>query len=244
MRILLALSLLTLLARCSERQSETSLHRETDTTAARLRYAEGFKVSHRGNIKLVEVGTPYPGAQAGFKYLLIPHGQPVPENTDGAQIIFIPVQSIVCTSTSHIPSLDYLEVSNKLTGFPSTDYISSEKVRARIDSGFVQDLGVDKSMNLERLAMLKPDVVMGYSMTSEYGQFKKMEELGVPVVINAEYLEKHPLGRAEWIKFMALFFDKDQEADSIFNMIEKNYLETKRSAETAQKKPTILSGIV
>ena len=68
-------------------------------------------------------------------------------------------------------------------------------------------------------------MVMGYTMNSDYGQFKKIEELHVPVVINAEYLEKHPLGRAEWIKFMALFFNKEKKADSVFVVIEKEYLE-------------------
>jgi iron complex transport system substrate-binding protein len=193
---------------------------------------------------VVEVITPFPGARTGFKYLLVPRGQSIPENTEGAQIISIPLRSIVCTSTSHIPLLEYLGESDKLTGFPSTDYISSTQVRARIDAGFVQDLGVDKSMNLERLAMLKPDIVMGYTMTSDYGQFKKMEELGIPVVINAEYLEGHPLGRAEWIKFMALFFGKEHEADSIFEVIERNYLETRQLADSSKNKPTVLSGIV
>jgi len=71
-----------------------------------------------------------------------------------------------------------------------------------------------------------------------------MEALGVPVVINAEYLEKHPLGRAEWIKFIALFFNKEHAADSIFNSIEQLYLQTKASADTVVNKPSVLSGIV
>ena len=87
-------------------------------------------------------------------------------------------------------------------------------------------------------------MVMGYTMSSDYGQFKKIEDLHVPVVLNAEYLEKHPLGRAEWIKFMALFFNKEKEADSVFVVIEKEYLKTKALADQAQTKPTVLSGIV
>jgi iron complex transport system substrate-binding protein len=150
----------------------------------------------------------------------------------------------VCTSTTHIPLLDYLDETDKLVGFPTTDYISSEKARKYVDAGKVQELGVDKGLNLERLAMLKPGMVMGYTMSSDYGQFKKVEELNVPVVINAEYLEKHPLGRAEWIKFLALFFNKEKMADSVFNVVERNYLETKNLALTASKLPTVLSGIV
>jgi iron complex transport system substrate-binding protein len=97
---------------------------------------------------------------------------------------------------------------------------------------------------MERLATLKPDFVMAYSLTGELGQFKKMEELGIPVIMNAEYLEKHPLGRAEWIKFMALFFNKEEMADSIFQQIELAYTSTQRIVENVPDKPTVMSGIV
>ena len=85
---------------------------------------------------------------------------------------------------------------------------------------------------------------MGYAMSSDLGQLKKIKELGMPVVLNAEYLEKHPLGRAEWIKFMALFFNKEKEADSAFQFIEKEYLTTQALAGKNSSRPTVLSGIV
>src|SRR5690606_35198649 len=124
------------------------------------------------------------------------------------------------------------------------NYISSTKTRAYIDAGKVKDVGIDKGMNLELLLALKPELLMGYTMSADYGQFKKIEDLGIPVVINAEYLEKHPLGRSEWIKFMALFFNKEQQADSIFNVIEQNYLTTKLKAQTSTHKPTVLCVIM
>ncbi len=175
---------------------------------------------------------------------LCQRGETIPQHNADVRVISIPLSSIVCTSTTHIPLLDYLDETEKLVGFPTTDYISSERARKLVDAGKVQDLGVDKGLNLERIAMLSPDMVMGYTMNSDYGQFKKVEELNVPVVINAEYLEKHPLGRAEWIKFMALFFNKEKEADSVFRVIEKHYLETKALADHAKLKPAVLSGIV
>lgn len=201
-------------------------------------------MSQLGNSKLVEVTYPYQGATSGYKYLLVPRGETVPEHGSDTRVIFIPLRSIVCTSTTHIPLLDYLDETDKLVGFPTTDYISSEKMRKRIDEGKIQELGIDKGLNLERLASLKPDVVMGYTLSSDYGQLKKVEDLGIPVIVNAEYLEKHPLGRAEWIKFMAMFFNKEKMADSLFVEIEKNYLETQAYADTTKRKPTVLSGIV
>jgi iron complex transport system substrate-binding protein len=92
--------------------------------------------------------------------------------------------------------------------------------------------------------VLKPGMLMGYTQSSDYGQFKKMEDLGVPVVINAEYLEKHPLGRAEWIKFMALFFNQEKRADSIFQVIEKSYVDAKAVVDTVRTRPTVVCGIV
>ena len=117
-------------------------------------------------------------------------------------------------------------------------------MRERIDRGKVTDLGIDKGLNIEKLAVLKPGAVMGYTMSGDYGQFRKIEALGIPVVINGEYLEQHPLGRAEWIKFMALFFNREREADSVFNVIEKNYEEAKAVVSNVNEHPTVLSGIV
>lgn len=219
----------------------TSVPTESSTT---IKYATGFKVRYEGNIKYVDVPAPYQGASTGFTYMLVPVGEPVPSHEPDVHVITTPIQSIVCTSTSHIPLLDYLNETDKLIGFPSLDYVSSSLMRKRIDAGAVTELGIDKGLNLERLVAIKPGMVMGYTMSSDYGQFKKIEELGIPVVINAEYLEKHPLGRSEWIKFVALFFNKEKEADSVFQMIEKNYLDAKQLASKSTNRPTIMSGIV
>ena len=209
-----------------------------------LKYATGFKATYLENAKLVEVLYPFQGATNGYKYLLVQRGKPVPAHDKNTRIITIPLRNIVCTSTTHIPFLDYLEETHRLIGFPTLDYISSSKMRARIDSGNVQELGIDKGMNLEMLAMLKTEAVMAYTMTGDYGQFKKIEELGSPVVINSEYLEHHPLGRAEWIKFVSLFFNKEKTADSIFNAIEKNYLTVRSDVAKISTRPSVLTGIM
>jgi iron complex transport system substrate-binding protein len=240
---IIVLSLLIFFGCNRQKTSEITLP-SNDSVAVKLKYADGFKVSHLGNDLVVEVTYPFQGATSGYRYLLVPKGEEIPAHDASIRVIRTPVEKIVCASTTHIPLLDYLGESDRLVGFPSLDYISSPKMRRRIEAGSVKELGIDKGINLEVLATLKPDVVMGYTMSGDYGQFKKMEELGIPVVINAEYLEKHPLGRAEWIKFMALFFGKEKQADSVFNAIERSYYETKKIVDTVNNKPTVLSGIV
>jgi iron complex transport system substrate-binding protein len=217
-------------------------HKKNEATP--LKYAQGFSIKDSLDCKWVTVGYPYQGATSGYEYLLVKKGKEIPDHNKDVQVITVPIESIICTSTTHIPLLDYLNETDKLAGFPTTDYISSEKMRKRIDEGKVKELGIDKGMNVEEILLLKPSIVMGYTMSSDLGQLKKIKESGIPVVINAEYLEKHPLGRAEWIKFMALFFNKERQADSVFQSIAKEYLAAQSLAKSASIKPTVMSGVV
>jgi iron complex transport system substrate-binding protein len=242
MRLFSLLIIVLFIASCGNQKNQNNTF-VVDSTYTK--YAKGFRIAHKGNITQVEVLKAYQGSEEVLTYWLIDAAAEIPEHESHIKIIRTPIKSIVCTSTTHIPLLDYLNESEALIGFPTTDYISSEKMRRRIDNGFVTDLGVDKGLNIERLAALTPDLVMAYTMTSDYGQFKSIEDLGTPVVMNAEYLEEHPLGRAEWIKYMALFFNKQKMADSVFAAIEENYLQTKAKADQLTGvKPTVLSGIV
>lgn len=236
------LLLLLILGSCKEKRLNHVSAGVSDTL--QLKYARGFRVTGIDGDTLVEVVHPYQGATTSQKYLLVHRGNPVPDHDPSTQVIFTPVHRIVCTSTTHVPMLDYLHETGKLVGFPTTDYISSPLMRARIDSGHVVDLGVDKGMDLERLKLLKPDLVMGYSMNANNGQFTKIRDMGIPVVVNAEYLESHPLGRAEWIRFMALFFERSGLADSIFNAIASQYEMLATAADTISNRPIVMSGIV
>jgi iron complex transport system substrate-binding protein len=239
-RLFTFLILTLCLCSCQRRQPES----DSVGTPIALQYANGFSIKKFKSGTLVEVLAPYQGATSGLKYFLLEKGEDAPKGMEDVPIIQIPIENIICTSTTHIPMLDYIGETNKLIGFPTLDYICSEKMRKRIDNGLVKELGVDKGMNLELIASLHASLVMGYTMTGDFGQFKKIEELGTPVVMNAEYLEKHPLGRAEWIKFVALFFKKEVLADSVFQVIEKEYLQTQALALQASTSPTIMSGIV
>lgn len=240
LRLIAILSIILL--GCHEKRSETAVSEPPRTQ--KLHYADGFSISYVRDIKIVEVREPFPGAKQSHRYVLVPRNKEVPAEYATATIIRTPVNSIVCTSTTHIPLLDYLNVSQTLKGFPTLDFISSPKTRKLIDAGQIEDIGIDNSLNIEKLARLHPDMLMGYTMTGNFGQFKKIQELNIPVVLNAEYLEKHPLGRAEWIKFVAAFFDREEAADSVFNAIEQAYLETSQLTKDLSTKPTVLSGIM
>ena len=180
---------------------------------------------------------------SGEYFYLIPRAEDMPEDIPANKIIRTPVKRIICTSTSHIPLIDYLDAETALVGFPTPDYISSMDVRERIDAGLVTDIGIDQSVNIELIVTLEPDVVMGYSLGSG-SNLEKISTLGIPVLLNNEFLEQHPLGRAEWIKVAGWLFQKEKEADSIFNQIKEKYLRLQSEVLEIRERPRVFSGVM
>jgi iron complex transport system substrate-binding protein len=72
---------------------------------------------------------------------------------------------------------------------------------------------------------------------------EKIKSFGIPVVYIAEFMEDHPLGRAEWIKFFGAFFQKENIADSLFQAIETKYDSIKALSNTLQKHPLVFLNI-
>ena len=214
-----------------------------DRLQSQIRYATNFTVQQDGNHVLLSVVEPYKGAQELARYRLVAKDDSLKGSYEEV-VIRVPVESIVCTSTTHIAPLDMLGVSDKLVGFPSTRYISSETVRRQVEAGTTKELGKDSNLNIEMVLELAPEMLMSYTMNGDQSHLAPLQRAGVPIIMNAEYLEESPLGRAEWIKFIAHFFDKVDEADSIFKQIEYNYNAIKEKAGALEDQPSVLSGVV
>lgn len=203
-----------------------------------IKYAKGFDIEYFNNIKKLIIKHPYPKANEQLSYTFSK------TNDSTKSHIQTPLKRIVVTSTTHIPMLELLNEETSLVGFQNTKYVSSEKTRKLIDNGTVQELGKETAMNTELLFELQPDLVLGFAMTKTNKTYNQIEENGIPVVINGDWLEETPLGRAEWIKVFGLLFDKEKEADSIFKSIEANYLAAKKLVSATKNSPSILSGAI
>lgn len=208
-------------------------------------YAEGFSVEKNDTFDILHIKNPWPKSEKSYKYALISKENASKitlnkEDFDG--ILTTPIQKIVVTSTTHIPALELLGVEQTLIGFPGTDYISSEKTRKRIDNGNIRELGKNEGINTEVLLELRPDVVVAFGVDGTNKSMEIIEKAGIPVIYNGDWVEKSPLAKAEWIKFFGALYDKDTEAETIFNHIKTDYLEAKKIASKATSKPTVLCG--
>ncbi len=205
-------------------------------------YAEGFSVEIFEDYKIITLKNPWPGSEKTFRYLLTKDKSKIANKDDYDAVVQIPVKRIVVTSTTHIPSLEMLDAAKALVGFPNLNYISSETTRALIADGNIKELGKNEDLNTEILVELAPEVVVGFAMDNNNSAFSAIQKAGIPVLYNSDWTEVSPLGKAEWIKFFGLLFDKQDEADALFKQIETNYLEAKEIAQDAKNTPTVISG--
>ncbi len=227
---------------CKNNESPNKEAFKTEIYKEPIKYAKGFTINYYKTHKEITVTSPWPNSKKTFKYLLIYEGQAVPKHNAQDIIIKLPINKIVVMSTTNIPALEYLKIDDKLMGFPNTRLISSEKTRIRVDNGEIKDLNNALEMNMELLLDLKPELVIGFAVNGNNKKLDQIKKFGIPLVLDGAWTENEPLGRAEWIKFIAAFFNKNEEANKIFNTIESNYLETKNIVAHITKKPTVFSG--
>ncbi|WP_233589478.1 ABC transporter substrate-binding protein, partial [Flavobacterium bomense] len=138
--------------------------------------------------------------------------------------------------------MELLGVENTLVGFPNTNYISSVKTRKLIDAGKVREVGVNENLNTEVLIDMKPDVIVSFGLNNSNPTLDNLQKSGLKVMLNGDWTEQSPLGKAEWIKFFGALYGLDSKADAIFEKIEKEYKTTLELAKKATTKPTVLSG--
>ncbi|AUC83627.1 ABC transporter substrate-binding protein [Lacinutrix sp. Bg11-31] len=248
--LLLLFSLLFLLNCKNEKHNLTPddynlKHNIEEGNETKNNYAEGFKIINYNGFDVLEINNPWPEAEKNYRYALISKESAAKTtfNKDGYDgIITTPIEKIVVTSTTHIPALELLGVEETLIGFPGTNYISSKKTRARIDNGDIRELGKNEGINTEVLLNLNPHLVVAFGVDGKSKSLETIKNANIPVIYNGDWVEKSALAKAEWIKFFGVLYNKQKEADSIFNSIEKDYLEAKKIAAKVTKQPTILSG--
>lgn len=205
-------------------------------------YSEGFSVEYHNTYKYVRVLKPYPNAQRGFEYVLVQRGAPIPDGYENAIVVSVPVRSFVSLSSSYLGGLEMLGVLDTLTGVDTGKNVYNPEVRERIKEYEVLEFTNGYQPNIELLLEIEPDCIMAPALGNEMDVHPKLLEVNLPIVINGEWNEMHPLGRAEWLKFLALFFNKEKEADQLFTTIEQQYWAIRNAARASDEYPTVFSG--
>ena len=203
-------------------------------------YAEGFVINYFDDYKEILVKAPWAENQMLERYYLVMDEKTtVPKDS---RKIVVPLKSLGVASCTSFEFLYMLNEAQSITGICSPELIYNADITNRYKKGGLANLGDAFNLNFEQLLLLRPEAVMvsGFNQMNE--QDNRIIQAGIPIIYNNEWTEQSLLGRAEWIKFIAAFYDKEHEADSIFSIIESNYNTIKEMAQQVENKPTILSG--
>ena len=227
---------------CTNQTKTSNTESEKSNHKFEIEYAKGIEIENYKNYYILKIKEAWPDADQSFTYLLQKRGKPVKPNLKYDAKVEIPLKNIIVTSTTHIPSLESLGVLDKLIGFPNTNYISSPQARQRIEKGQIKEIGQNQSLNTEILIALQPEAVVSFAVKGQNKSLESVKKAGFPVLYNADWVEQHPLGKAEWIKFFGLLFDKVEKSQKIFNTIKTEYENAKELAFQTDIQPTVISG--
>ena len=223
--ILIYILLLSILTFSCRQRNEFAKGAYEDSGDSVVVSAKGFSIARNGDYSVVTINNPWQGAEGiSFKHFLVKRGSPLPQGTDSGQVIFVPLKSIICMSTTHIGMISALGKQNSIIGLSGTDLVYSTEVAERVSKGLVREVGFETSINQELIIKLSPDLVMMYGIGNESaGHVNKIRELGIQIMFNGDYLETDPLGKAEWIKLFGALFCLEDIADSLFRRESDEY---------------------
>lgn len=211
-----------------------------------LQFAVGWEVEYHNNYKIVRVTTPWRDATESFTYVLVQCGTPAPDTAadealKAAQVIEVPINSLISMSTTDLPGIVAIGEVEKLIGLDSFLWTNTPEIRARIDEGKLIEVGSGAQVNVEAVLNAAPSLVMTNGFGNpDFDAHPKLIEAGIKVAVNGDYMETTPLGRAEWLKFTAVFFNREAEAGAYFSKVAEEYQRLASLTERVSTRPTVL----
>ena len=191
------------------------------------KYATGFQIDDTLGIKRVRVFAPW--------------------NADSVMATYMvsePLQRIGASSATHIGMLAELRLMDRLVG------MCNPEVSYHVLPDSCKHLGDAMQPDCERIIANGVQAMLYSTYAPSDQSAQRMESVGIPVLYNNEWREATPLARAEWIRFVAVFFDRLDLADSIFHAVDSAYCALRNNkfarlsrSEEITNQPSVVSGL-
>lgn len=178
-----------------------------------LTYAEQFSVDYyKDGYALITI------AEEG-QFLVVPEGKEVPKDLDPKiAVIQKPVENIYLVATSAmnlfcaLDALDHISLSGT-----DADGWHIEEAKKALENGSISFAGKYSAPDYELILDKKCSLAVESTMIYHTPEVKeKLEQFGIPVLVEHSSYESHPLGRTEWLKLYAVLLDKEKEAEQLF----------------------------
>lgn len=178
-----------------------------------------------------------------LEYLLVQCGTPVPQHNADTVVITVPISRIVTGNPAMLGAADELGIVDRIAGMTQPDSATVPSVVERVAKGQIITAGGWTHGNIEPILALEPDVYLTfYSSYPQYDMHPRLRRLGVRPFPQADHLEPTPLGRAEWIKMLALLTNREGQANEVFAEIEADYRRIAGLISSEIERPLVMAG--
>ncbi len=228
----------TLLCSCggSTRQDGTA----GDTVS--MRYAENICIVRYDDYVKVELANPWRKGALLHTYVLVTEDTKTTDLPQGT-VVEVPLRRSAVSSGVHGSLIDELGAVESIGSVFEVEYFTNGNILRDYEEGRIVNLGSSMSPNIELIIDARPDALL-LSPFENSGGYGQLDNLNIPVIDCADYMETSPLGRAEWMKFYGLLYGKEHEADSLFDSVEKEYNALKRLAQKNPHRPQVVNDLI
>lgn len=179
-----------------------------------LQYAQNFSVDYyNGGYALITISD-------GSQYLVVPEAGDIPTGIDAdITVLRQPITNIYLAATSAMCLFDALDSLDNITlsGSKTRDWYI-ENARTAMQVGKILYAGKYSTPDYELIMSKGCRLAIESSMINHAPEVKeKLEEVGIPVLVDQSSYESHPLARTEWIKLYAALMGKEAVAEKLFN---------------------------
>ena len=208
-----------------------------------LDYAKGFSVKTlESGVRLVDVADPQQDEDkmpVSYHFALVEKGSQadVPE---GYTRVEVPVERTIVMTMLQLSNFTALEAHDVVKGITGTKNLYDKDIRKRVEDGRMVKIGMEGNFDTELILAAQPEVI--FISPFKRGGYDAIQETGITLVPHLGYKEAHPLGQAEWVKYVGLFIGKEKEADSLFEGIKQRYLALAERVAATDERPTVFSG--
>lgn len=225
---------------------ETAPHNDKsqgNTASTQLSYAKRFNIKKDNDCTILEILGNKNDSSVTATFILYHNSKPE-TSIRNAYFIKVPVTRVASMSSIYTTMIEKLGVGSTIVAIDNVDYYNNKRIQEHVAGGKIIELSKGPSIEVEKTLALKPDLILSFGMGNPKEDIDaKIYNSGLPVAISLDHLESTPLARYEWIKFIACFFDKQREADSLFQITEQRYTKLTSLTRNLKDKPKVLTEI-
>ena len=237
--ILILFSIVYMMSSCNLASKSKSDIANINDTLNLVSYAQNFKIySIESGFRLIIKD----GFGSDKEFYIFNDTIAIPDEFSDKQIIRTPVRSAITFSSTQWSVFQKLGEINRVKGVLESNYTKNEEILRLVAEGKITDVGMSTNVNAEKLINLQPDLILYTPYPgidySHLGQLSGATMLSFP-----DYLESHPLGRAEWMKVVGLLCGKEDITNKWFDDVVRRYETLSERCSSVEEKPTIFSDL-